>query len=230
MKFGPFGARALTSVLAFALICALGTASLAAGGSSYPPFSTSKCKRILSKKLCKAPKRYHVSVNGTISLRHGGTETFSIDGTLERVAGEHSLTTVDYPQVGGTMTQTYKDVGGIQSSQCDFNGLATGNSAATTTPLPVDGFEIYFSFRLGRKGTGGGTYEVSSAATQEDGNVPGTATCDYGGGSFPVSFRHRFTGTLERKGKPGKVVTGSANYGDVELYQYQFSWKLTAKK
>ena len=219
-------ARTLSAVLVFGLICAVAAAGAAVGGSSYPPFSTKKCERILSKKLCKAPKRYDVSVNGTITLRHGGTETFSIDGTLERVAGENSLTTVDYPQVAGTMTQTYRNVGGIQSSQCDFNGLATGNSGATTTPLPVDGFEIYFSFRLGGKGT----YEVSSAATQEEGNVPGTATCDYGGGSFPVSFRHRFTGTLTRKGRPRKVVTGSASYGDVELYKYQFNWKLTAKK
>ena len=229
MTLGPLRARALTSIVALGLICALGASGVAVGGSSYPPFSPSVCKRILSKKECKAPKRYHVSLSGTIGLRHGGTETFNIDGTLERVRGEHSLLTVDYVQTAGTITQTYTNVGGIELSQCEFNGLATGNSAATTYPLPIDGNEVYFSFRLGKK-IGGGTYEVTSAASENQPNVPGTATCDHGGGSAPVEFRHRFTGTIERKGKPGKVVKGSVDYQDVELYTYRFSWTLTAKK
>ena len=229
MGLGRPRAQVAASVAVFGLVFALGASRAQAGGSANATALSPYASLCKVTHLCGAPKRYRFRVSGTTNLYLGGTETYVAEGTLRRTKYKAGAK-AEYRQTEGTVTTTWTNVGIdlVLHPECDAGdtpGLAIGNSPTQTRPLIGSDYEIYFIFSKGR-------YEIDPF-NPTGGDPPvgpqGTGTCP-NGAMFSVVFGHRSPNTIERKGRPRRVVTGSAEYTDVEIYHYRYSWRLTAIK
>jgi hypothetical protein len=227
---GRVGARALASVVALGLVCALGAAGAVADGSDGASASTrfAACGEGFPKP---PPKRYRFRIAGTTTSEEwwiDGRETYLYRGVMKRVICRG--TKVEYWQTRGTVTQTFKDIA-MGPPECEFTGHpphhAIGN--APTQSRPLRRFDVDVGFEWS-----GNKYQTSVINPRRGNPVAhGTARCPgppaANGATVPVTFRHVSTDLFTVKGQPRRVVKGRiVNYLDFTLYRYSFHWKLTA--
>jgi hypothetical protein len=213
--------RALASVAAFALICALGAGGAAAGGNSEA--ASSFVNRLCP--TCNPPERYHFHIWGTTGYRYGGTETWSMKGRLYRHRRHVSALKADYWQATGTVTLTFRNIGVDYYSGCGGDGRGVINAPTQTLKLRRDDWDVGFTFRMNEHPS----YEVSTGhSTDDNRGVHGTLRCSDGSTQPVYPLQHRWTGFVTRRGKPRGVVKGKFEYTDIDLYHYRAHWKLTA--
>lgn len=232
MTLGRVGVRALASVAAFGLLCALGAGAPAAEGPRDA--SASRFGAPCGQGFPRVPpKRYRFRIAGTTQFRFaptGGTETYLYKGVMKRMVCRG--TKVEYWQTKGTVTQTFKDIRTGKPLECEPTGQPPhhGIGNAPTQTRPLRRFEIDVGFEWS-----GDEYQTAVINPRNPPNdfAQGTIRCPDppagNGATVPAIFEHRSTSSFPRKGVPKRVVKGKVvNAGDIEYNRYWFHWKLTA--
>lgn len=230
-ELGRAGLRALVSVVALLLVCALGAAGAAAEGSG-------RASAVPRPPPCgqgfptPPPKYYRFRIAGTTFgasfWLEGSRETYLYRGVMKRVICRG--TKVEYWQTSGTVTQIFKDIA-VYPFECEFTGenpqYAIGNARQTR---PLRRFEVDVGFEwIGNR------YRTSVINPRGGSPVArGTARCPgppaANGATLPVTFQHISTDLFTLRGLPRRVVKGRiVNYVDpLNTYHYSFQWRLTA--
>ena len=226
-------ARALASVAAFGLICALG-----AGGASgiTPAPGTPAYHRLANQTChCKIPARYRFRVGGTTNfwdVLGGGTETWSMRGVLRRHIRRVPWDEADYWQARGTVTVAFSDVG-VFDTRCNNPEAAVFSAPTQTLKLVPNGIDVEFDFTFLFKKT----YDVSTDSSFDPVYRPDPAhmvhgTTDCGDGvKFPTDAVHSWVDWTGH-GRPLGLVKGSGGYtvhgGNHDGNQVSYHWRLTA--
>jgi len=212
--------RALVSVVALGLICVLGVAGAAPGGSDRASAASqfAACGDGYPKP---PPKRYRFHLWGTTKYRFFGIETWDYKGVMKRMRCRGM--SLEYWQTKGRGHLKFTGIDMDSYPDCNYMDPPYETYGNGEGSFRLRRFDVDVGF-----GWIGNRYDFSTQADRNYKNVVhGTVTCP-DGAKYPQDFSHYWIGQIFQKGRPKRVVKGFYKYQDIEFYVYRIHWKLTA--